>query len=252
MLTPDQKRWFPNAKPTATSTLRMFCLPYAGGSASVFRLWPQHLPPRIEVWAAQPPGRETRFTEPAFSHPGAYLDALMLSVRPLLEEKPFVFFGHSMGAILTFELTRRLRAEGLRQPLRLFVSGKDAPHLPAKVDRAHLLPEPEFIDYLRKLGGTPPEVIANKELRELVFPILRRDFQLLHEYKYQAEAPLEVPMRAFGGTTDHYVAEKDLAAWAEHSRRFLGMRLFPGGHLFLNEQRLPLVQAIEEDLRELP
>ncbi len=248
MLTPETKRWFPYARPLPSPRLRLFCLPYAGGGASLFRPWASLLPSGVELWAAQPPGRETRFGEPAFTRAAAYVASLSEAVRPLLlDGVPYAFFGHSMGALMAFELARALRTQPVPQPRMLFVSARQAPHLPPH-QRAHDLPEPEFIEYLRRLQGTPEAVLENEELRAIIFPLLRRDFEVLELYEYRPEPPLDVPLRALGGLEDRPVGLAQLEAWREHSRAFLGVRQLPGGHLYLNEDRERLIRAIVEDL----
>ena len=241
------KRWFPHAKPRANAALRLFCLPYAGGGASVYRLWGSVFPESVEIWAVQPPGRETRFTEPGFTRVRDYASALVTAIRPLLD-RPFAFFGHSLGALMAFETIRTLRAQGLPLPVRLFASARRAPHLPHTTELVHALPEPQLIDHLRRLGGTPEAVLTNVELRQLMLPVLRRDFEVLETYEHQPEPPLDVPLRAFGGEGDALAPTETLQAWGQHTRSFLGVRSFPGGHFYLNDVREPLVRAILEDL----
>jgi surfactin synthase thioesterase subunit len=241
------KRWFPYAKPRANAALRLFCLPYAGGGASIYRLWGNMFPESVEVWPVQPPGREMRYNEPAFTRAREYASALVTAIRPLLD-RPFAFFGHSLGALMAFETTRALRAQGLPLPVRLFPSARRAPHLPHNAELVHALPEPQLIDHLRRLGGTPEEVLANAELRQLVLPVLRRDFELLETYEHQPEPPLDVPMRTFGGLGDTHAPAEALQAWGQHTRSFLGVRSFPGGHFYLHDGREPLIRAILEDL----
>lgn len=247
MLPAETKRWFPFYKPSATCELRLICLPYAGGGASVFRTWASALPPSVELCAAQPPGRETRFSEPAFTRAGDYVASLLAALRPLTD-RPYALFGHSMGALMAFEVSRALRAQGLPLPARLFVSAKKAPHLTHTEEPAYHLPDAEFADYLRKLEGTSEEVLANPELRELFFPVLRKDFELRDSYAYQAGPPLDVPLRALGGVADAHVGKADLEAWREHTRSFLGLHLFPGGHLYLGKQRDALLGLMLPDL----
>lgn len=247
MLAPETKRWFPFLQPRADAKLRLVCLPHAGGGASFYRPWAPLLPPNVELCAGQPPGRETRFAEPAFKRVEDYVASLVTALQPLLD-RPFALFGHSMGALMAFEVARALRARGLPAPARLFVSAFRAPHLSALDERTHDLPEPEFIAYLRKLEGTPEEVLTNAELRELFLPLLRRDFELLDYYQHSPGEPLDVPIGAFAAARDTHARPADLEAWREHTRTFLGLRVFQGGHLYPGTEREPLVRAVLEHL----
>jgi surfactin synthase thioesterase subunit len=206
-------------------------------------------PQRIEVWPVQLPGREARFSEPALTRSTELIATLASAIRPFLDG-PYALFGHSMGSLLALELARALREQSLPAPVCLFVSGRHPPHLSDRDTPAHLLPEPQFIERLRKLEGTPEAVLNNRELLDLMLPVLRSDFKLLETHVYQPGLPLECPLRVFGGERDADTLQ-DLEAWREHSRRFLGVRMLPGGHFFLNEQRAPLLQQLTADLLPL-
>ncbi|MBX7096397.1 MAG: alpha/beta fold hydrolase [Myxococcaceae bacterium] len=250
MPTPAQV-WFPFVKRSAAARARLFCLPHSGGGASYFRPWQAHFGARVEVWAAQPPGRESRFREPAFESYVPYVASLLEAMRPHLD-LPFAVFGHSLGGGVAFELCRALRANGLRQPEHLFVSAHAAPELrPADMHLADLA-EPEFVAAIREMGGTPPEVFEHPELLQMLVGVLRSDYRLFASYQYTPEAPLTVPITAVGGEADRSVTRQDLEAWRPHSERFTGARLFTGGHFFLAEHRAALLQMIEQSLGVAP
>lgn len=227
--------------------MRLICLPHAGGGSTAYARWAAELPKAIEPWPAQLPGRESRFNEPAFKRVEPLVEPLAQAVRPLLD-RPYALFGHSMGALLSFELARAMRRLGLPAPVCLFVSAHAAPDVPLRREDAHTLPTPQFVEYVRSLGGTPPEILANEELLELMLPLLRSDFELLETYVPPTGPPLECPIRVFGGDRDPSVTREDLEAWRGHSERFLGVRILPGGHFYLQEQRAPLLRWIAEDL----
>src|SRR5262245_53644991 len=159
-------RWFPSLRPGSDADVRLFCFPYAGGGASVYRGWAGCLPGSVDVCPVQLPGREARFREPPFARIGPLVEALAASIRPWLD-RPFAFFGHSMGALIAFELSRRLQHEHGLQPVRLFVSGCAAPQVQTEREAIHALPADQFRQELRRLNGTPAAVLEDDELMEL-------------------------------------------------------------------------------------
>jgi medium-chain acyl-[acyl-carrier-protein] hydrolase len=230
--------------------MRMFCFPYAGGGASVYRGWGSALPADVEVCPVQLPGRESRLREPAFDHVEPLIQALA-EVLPPHFDLPFVFFGHSMGALIGFELARELRRRGAAMPLHLFVSGRRAPQLPAREEPIHELPEPEFIEKLRELNGTPEEVLQHSELMRLLLPILRSDFGINETYVFRQEEPLDLGISAFGGLGDEDVTRDDLALWQAQTQARFRLRMLPGDHFFLHATRDVIAEAIARDLAEL-
>jgi len=228
-------------KPTLIKT-RLICFPYAGGSAQSFKDWASHLPAHTQLCAIQLPGRSSRFTEPLFTSIQSIVEALRHEIKPFLD-KPFFFFGHSMGAAISFELTRVLQKEGF-QPRRLFPSGRNAPHRPNEREQIHQLPEAQFRDKLREMNGTPPEILAHQELMDLMAPIVRADFTVSESYSFQPGDKLKCPMTAFGGTKDPDVPADSIEAWTEHTTGESSWHMFPGDHFFLNSHRDALLEKI--------
>jgi medium-chain acyl-[acyl-carrier-protein] hydrolase len=229
--------------------MRLFCFPYAGGGASVFRAWARDLPKDVEVAAVQLPGRESRLIEEPFGEIGEIVQALTSAVRPFLD-RSYAFFGHSMGTLVAFELARELRRRGERGPVRLIVSGHRAPQLCRRRGAIHHLPQNDFVAELRRLNGTPEEVLHDPELMSVVLPTLRADFGACERYVYQPDDPLNCPISAFGGLQDPDVARDDLAAWREQTRGELVLRMLPGDHFFLRAgtARVLLQLAVAKDL----
>jgi len=234
-------------KPNPQSRMRLFCFPYAGGTTAVFRNWPQYLPSEIEVCAIQYPGRGNRFAEPLSEDIVDVMNAVYSDLQPLLK-KPFAFFGHSMGALVSYEFARRLQQEKQPEPFQLLVSGCIAPHLRIANEVTYNLPEPEFIAELRSLQGTPAEVLDNADLMQLMMPIIRADFKASQTYNYIPGPPLECSLRAFGGLEDELVSREKVEAWSEHTRGSFRAQMLPGDHFLLNTSALLLTRIIAQEL----
>ena len=233
-------------KPNPQSRMRLFCFPYAGGTAAVFRGWAQYLPAEIELCAVQYAGRGSRLAEPLGEDVMAVMNGIYQDLQPFLK-KPFAFFGHSMGALVSYEFARRLQQEERPGPFQLFVSGCSAPHV-RQIESTYNLPEPEFIAELRRLQGTPEEVLDNAELMQLMMPIIRADFKVSQTYTYVPGPPLDCPIRAFGGLKDEMVPREEVEAWSEHTGGSFRAQMLPGDHFFLNTSESLLTRIIAQEL----
>ena len=234
-------------KPNPQARMRLFCFPYAGSTAVVFRNWPQYLPSEIEVCAVQYAGRGSRLAEPLGEDIVEVMNEFYQDLQPFLK-KPFAFFGHSMGALVGYEFARRLQREQQLGPSQLFVSGCSAPHVRMFDELTYNLPQPEFLAELRRLQGTPEEVLDNAELMKLMMPIIRADFKASQTYKYDPGPPLECPIRAFGGLKDEMVPREELEAWSEHTHGSFRAQMLPGDHFFLNTSQSLLTRIIAQEL----
>ncbi len=242
--------WATCPKPNTQAHLRLFCFPYAGGGASMFSTWSDNLPAEIEVYAIQLPGRESRLMEPPFTRLSPLVQTLAYFLYPYLQ-KPFAFFGHSMGSLISFELARYLRREQGLAPMHLFVSGHRAPQIPDPNPPIHQLPETAFIEKLRKLNGTPELVIRNTELMQHVLPVLLADFAICETYVYSPEKPLTCSISALGGLQDGEASHGDLLAWRAQTQSFFTLHMLPGNHFFLHSARASLLRAISLELTRL-
>lgn len=243
--TPD--RWITRPRPAPRARLRLFCLAHAGGGASAFRGWADVLPSDVEVCPVQPPGRENRIAEPAFDRVEPLVQALADAIDPYLD-LPFALFGHSNGALISFELSRLLRQRGRPGPVHLFASGRRAPDLPAGTGPIHALPEAEFLGELGKLGGLPQALLEHRELLSLLVPTLRADVSIHETYEFREEAPLACPITAYGGVADVKVTRAHLQAWGRHTAGPFVLRMFPGGHFYLFEERDTVLRTLSGDL----
>jgi medium-chain acyl-[acyl-carrier-protein] hydrolase len=219
------------------ATVNLFCFSHAGGAASNFRLWPAVLPSWLEVWAVQLPGHGSRWREPPICSIPALVDALVPVMLPFLR-RPFAFFGHSMGAVLANEIARALtEREGL-VPRHLFVSSRRPPHMPAFETSLHSLPDDELIREIdRRYGGVPSEVLHSTDLLALLMPALRADLAALETFQPSKRVALPCPISAFGGTQDPVVPRNHLEAWRDQTEGPFRVRVFPGGHFYVESQR---------------
>lgn len=228
--------------------LRLFCFPYAGGGSSSFRNWEDDLPPGVEVWAVVPPGRENRFAEPSYRRLPPLAESLANAIEPHLG-LPSIFFGHSLGALVAYEVACILQARGFSQPECLFVSGHRAPHLPVRCAPTHTLPDDRLAIAMGRLGGMSEEILRNPELMEVLLPTIRSDLEVAETYSYVPHESLRCPMAACGGDSDPSVNGAELAAWREHTRSSFVRRVFPGGHFYLHQARSDLLAAISAEIR---
>ena len=232
--------WFPNA--AASTAPRLFCFPHAGGGAMQ--------PPALSGWTAVPvrlPGRESRLAEAPFERMGSLVAALADNIDRYLSE-PLAFFGHSMGAVVAFELARELRRRSRPLPAMLIASGARAPQF-----RRHYVPPPApsreaFLEELRRLEGIPAEALRDPALLRAILPALEADAALYRHYIYAEGPPLPIPVRAYGGAYDPNVRREHLDGWAEQTTASFGVRFFPGGHFYLTAAREAFLDALATDL----
>lgn len=243
-------RWVRRPAPSARPRLRLFCFPYAGGGRSIYRAWGSDLWPGIEVCPVQLPGREDRSREQPFTDLPSLVCELERVLLPYLDV-PFALFGHSMGALISFELARLLRRNHALEPAYLFVSGRRAAQIPHSGPLFHQLPDSRLVEELRRLNGTPAEALGNARLMRQVLPILRADFTLCETYHHADEEPLACPIAAFGGLRDPMASHEEVAAWGRQTRGVFTLRLFPGDHFFIHSARSLLLYTLSQTLAAL-
>lgn len=221
---------------------RLICFPHAGAGAAAFTEWAGLLPPEIELVAVQLPGRQNRITEEPFTESGPLLGALTHALRPVLDQ-PFVFFGHSCGAELAYELAKTLRSRGRRQPEHLFLSARAAPDAPRLPD-LHTLPDAEFRAELLALGGIDAEIAADEDVVAALLPLLRVDFGLWERHRPTPAPPLDVPITVLRGTADPRATEVAVRGWAAHTVARCTTRTYPGGHFYHLDSTADVVSFI--------
>ena len=235
--------WFPNV--AAASGPRLFCFPHAGGGSRQSY--------KLACWTAVPvllPGRESRLAEAAYERMQPLVTALADNLDGYTD-RPFGFFGHSMGAAVAFELTRELRRRGRPLPRILIASGARAPQF-----RRNHVPQPRptresLIADLRALGGVSDAVLDHPAFLRVLLPSLEADVVLYRNYIYSEDEPLPIPIRAYGGLSDRNVTRAHLDAWAEQTTATFAVRTFPGGHFYLTAEVAAVTQALDEDLPDV-
>ncbi|WP_329213059.1 alpha/beta fold hydrolase [Streptomyces sp. NBC_01485] len=230
------------------AALRLFCFPHAGGGGGFFRPWRQALGGGVDVRPVVLPGREGRFRELPYVTMAQAVGPLTEALRPYLD-RPFAFFGHSMGAALAHEVARRCVTEGLPAPRRLFVSARRAPHLPSRRPSYARLTDAQFLDAVAGLEGTPAEVLEQPELVRLFLPALRADFELNDTYAPLPGPRPTWPVTAFLGRGDPEASTDEMAAWAQVTGGAFRLRMFEGGHFYLKDEQTALLREISADLR---
>jgi medium-chain acyl-[acyl-carrier-protein] hydrolase len=238
-LNPESTPWV-RASPARDASLRIVCLPFAGGGASIFRPWWSMKD--IQICAVELPGRESRFAERPFRDLSALARELATALGPFFD-CPYALFGHSLGGLLSFELARELRRRAMPAPIRLFASACRAPQLPNRRKPISGLDDPLFLEQVARFRELPDEVI-DPEVIKLVLPTLRADYEMYESYVYAAEPPFSFPVTALGGSRDDLVTAGDLVAWSFQTTGQFRLRVLPGGHLFLRTTPERVIQTV--------
>ena len=228
------EKWITVATPAPRSTVRLVCLPYAGGSASFYFPVSRALAPEVEVLAMQYPARQSRRLEPGIDNIPDFADQIFAVLQDL-SDKPLAFFGHSMGAVLAYEVALRVQQAALPAPVRLFASGRRAPSR-YREERVHEGTDAEVVAELKRLGGPNSAVLADPEMLGLILPAVRSDYTAIERYRHRSGRRLDCPITALVGDDDPRVTIDDARAWAEHTTGPFDLEVFPGDHFYLVDQ----------------
>lgn len=228
--------------------LRLYCFSYAGGGAHAYTPWQAELGSEIEVCAIQLPGRGARMGEQPMTSMRELVETLA-GVIARQDRTPFAFFGHSLGGLVAFELARLCARRGLALPERLVVSGCAAPQHRKRSRQLHALPDDELIQALADYNGTPPEILAHRELMELLLPMIRADFGLAETYAYSAGPALPVDITVLTGDDDMHVSHA--TEWQKETEARCEVHRFPGDHFFINSQRSAVLACLRAELSAL-
>jgi len=241
-------RWCEHLGKGGKAALQLFCFPYAGGSADVYRSWQRSLAPDCDLCLVHLPGRGRNIREQAFTSLGPLVQVLANCIREEAAGQPYALYGHSMGALIAFELARVLSQRGIRGPEHVFVSGRSASDWPRKSQPIFGLPQDEFISALRKLNGTQPEVLDDPAVFSLFVNVMRADFELADTYQFCPREPLACPITAYGGLDDEHVPVESCYAWRKHTVATCRVRMFAGNHFFIRNPGSEFINALRNDV----
>lgn len=240
-------KWF-HRTPGEKDQFRLFCFPYAGGGASIFSKWQKGVDQKVSFYPVQLPGRESRLQDEPYKNLDLLVEDFVEFLEPYLT-KSFAFFGHSMGALISYEVAKKLEEKTPFKPEHLFVSARTAPHVDKSETRRYQLSNAEFIQELERLNGTKKEVLKNRELIEILLPSIRADFELFETYKYTPGSLLSSPITVFGGMKDKEVDHSKLSNWQELSKsNEFHIHMFEGEHFFLHQEMEAITNIISQTL----
>ena len=238
--------WLEFHQPIPDVSVRLFCLPFAGGSAALFHGWHRFLDD-IEVCPIQLPGRGRRIGETAASELRTLAESVAAAIRPACHE-PFAIFGHSMGGLIGYEVARILEQQHDCAAQHLIVASTPAPHLVRYDTPTYDIPEGEFIEHLLALDGTPKELLEDKAGRELFLPLIRADFRLVQTYRHVPGPPLNCPIVAFVGDVDPEVSASDIGEWGLFTTHTFVPIVVPGDHFLLTRRTPDCLRIVRQTL----
>ncbi|MEU5687395.1 thioesterase II family protein [Streptomyces venezuelae] len=242
--------WIRRFRPRPEADVRLICFPHAGGSASYFHPLAQSptLLPDTEVLAVQYPGRQDRRRERLLDGVPEMADRIAEALLPF-DDRPMAFFGHSMGAVLAFEVAQRLREGATGEPRALFVSGRRAPSVHRR-GTVHLLNDADLVGELRRAGGTDPRFLDDEELLAEIIPVVRSDYRAVELYQWAPTSPLSCPVTALVGDRDPQAPVDEVEAWRQHTDGPFDLKVFSGGHFYLNTHQRGVADVISEALAD--
>ncbi|MFC9430497.1 thioesterase II family protein [Streptomyces sp. NPDC056987] len=242
----EASRWVRCFHPAPLSRGQLLCFPHAGGSASFYFPLSAQLFSVAEVFAVQYPGRQDRREEAAPRDIGVMADRIYAAVRGRLGARPTTFFGHSMGAVLAFEVARRFEADG-GELSRVFASGRRAPSR-VREENVHLRTDDGIVAELKSMSGTDAALLGDEEILRMILPALRSDYEAIETYRCEPGATLRAPISAFTGDSDPKTSLEEAEEWREHTTGAFDLKVFPGGHFYLGPQAPAVTAALREHL----
>lgn len=249
MTTPAARsRWMRNFHPSPTARIRLVCFPHAGGSASYYFPMSAALAPEFDVFGVQYPGRQDRYSEPFIETIDELADQAHAALSAV-PDAPLAFFGHSMGAVLAFEVARRCEAAGDRKVLTVFASGSRAPSRYG--DERQAKTDTDLVRVMRELGGTDPRVLENPDLLATFLPAFGNDYRALQDYRRGTDVGISAPVVVMTATDDPKTSVDDARAWHGHTTGGGEVHTFAGGHFYLEKQPQKVVDVVARKLREL-
>ncbi|MEV7192285.1 alpha/beta fold hydrolase [Streptomyces sp. NPDC093510] len=233
------------------TSVRLFCLPYAGGSARVYQRWSDAVGPRFPVSAVELPGHGRRIREPLHTSADSLMDLLLSELTGQLGAGPYALFGHSMGGRLAFQLAHECVRRGLPRPVQLFLSAARSPAADMTTHRLHDLPDTELLTALGTLGGSPAETLAHSELMAVMLPVLRADLRLAESWSFRPEHPLDIPVSLFSGLADPLASRTEVERWRDFFSSQACHRSYHGDHFFpfpAADKAVPMLSDLKDAL----
>lgn len=229
--------------------IKLFCLPYGGGSAVIFKDWKKYIHPSIELHAIELTGRGSRYGTPFYKSMDEAVSDICNMISKDVDSCRYAIFGHSMGSMLSYELAHKLKSLKHPAPLHIFFSGKRPPHIERRNKNIHLLPDEEFMAEIMELGGTPNELLTDKELWEIYIPILKADFKIIETYRHvEKDEKLDCNITILWGKQDHIGMISEVYEWRSYTDQGCKIHLFDGGHFFIKEFMCDVVSIINTQL----
>jgi surfactin synthase thioesterase subunit len=247
----NKNKWFIIPKPKPNADLKLICFPYAGGGGSVFTSWSKYLPDNIELVIVQAPGKGSHIADTPY-------DSMEVLIHNLLKEvlvhfkKPYILFGHSLGSRIAFELMNEAYRLYNTLPLHFIASGSSSPHKKLRNKPIYNLPTEDFIQELKKLNGTPKEVLENRELMDCLLPVIRADFKISDEYLYQGRADFRCPVSVLTGENDLGIPLESAKSWGDFFTQEINVHIIPGDHFFINSHREIVLEKINSIILKSP
>jgi medium-chain acyl-[acyl-carrier-protein] hydrolase len=238
---------FINLSKTPQSEVQLICFPFAGSGASLFYPWVHSLSPKFEIWAFQAPGHEELVDQELINDLVKMKEYILQKILPILKP-PFILFGHSLGAVLAYELTKELQSKNLI-PATLIVSGRQPPHLKSKKASISHLKNEDFINEVFQFNGTPQELLASNEFLEMAIPILRADFQLAENYQVQIQEKIKCPIKVLGSTHDQWIDVHEITQWSDATENSCEIAIFEGDHFHLKQNPKVITSYLNGVLR---
>lgn len=231
--------------------VKLFCFPYAGGSAMIYNSWNKYIKDSIDIKPVELSGRGCRVKESLYNSINEAIEDVYNIVKREINEYPFAFFGHSLGNIIAYELACKIREQKYFQPFHLFLSGRGAPHICKQAEPIHNLSDGEFKKEIMKFGGTPNEFFEHPDLLEVFLPILRNDFRLAENYRYKGKSVVDCDISIFFGKEEDITTE-EIIGWEKYTSKKCSFYPFDGGHFFIKKHIGKIVDIINRTiLKEL-
>ncbi|MFF4140777.1 thioesterase II family protein [Streptomyces sp. NPDC001698] len=247
-MSPDTaRRWLRRFHPCPDAPVQLVCLPHAGGSASFYFPFSQALSGSAEVLGVQYPGRQERHHEAGITDLHTLADRITEAVTEEVDDRPLALFGHSMGAMLAFEVAARLEDSGT-EVATLFASGRRAPSCHRSPENVHTFTDEQLVAVLAALDGTDTELLSEPYVLRMILPAIRSDFEAVETYRYLPRPPLRCPVVALVGDRDRRVDLDEAGAWADHTTESFDLQVFSGGHFYLSAQQAAVVDLVWKHL----